>query len=432
MTSPKQKPNALTLQLLLSGGALLALLGIGFLTFSSFFSLDLQPEPDQASELIVHEWGTFTTLHGSDGTRIGGLHLEEEPLPSFVYQHGKEASNEVPEPVLQPTYGGKYGYASDRNQFLAFNDFQVFGEGIGIKNVNVKMETPVLYFYAEKEMDVKVKVDFPRGSISQWYPQRTAGETIEANTNYDFEKDFNGSISWDAKVLAPNSTKDLTPNKELESHQWIAPRATTANLVEANGEVEKFLFYRGMANFKVPVEVGFNSMDELFMTNTGCDDIPFAFVYEKKQNGETNYWWTGKMGMNDHQTVDLSTTPDEANKDMMRQFEDALVQAGLYRDEAKSMLRTWEHSYFQKPGLRVFWIVPEHEVDKLLPLDISPRPAKVKRVFVGRCDVMKPSFEQAIMKGQRGEYYNDRHYMGYQERISQLNDQYFETLQRGR
>ncbi|MEK7862968.1 MAG: hypothetical protein AAB295_06860, partial [Chloroflexota bacterium] len=35
--------------------------------------------------LEVHEWGTFTSLQGSDGVDLEGLHHEEEGLPPFVH-----------------------------------------------------------------------------------------------------------------------------------------------------------------------------------------------------------------------------------------------------------------------------------------------------------------------------------------------------------
>ena len=35
----------------------------------------------------LHEWGTFTTISGSDGSVLSGLHVEEEKLPDFVYSH---------------------------------------------------------------------------------------------------------------------------------------------------------------------------------------------------------------------------------------------------------------------------------------------------------------------------------------------------------
>jgi hypothetical protein len=36
-----------------------------------------------AANYQLHEWGTFTTVAGSDGVLLTGLQREEEPLPSI-------------------------------------------------------------------------------------------------------------------------------------------------------------------------------------------------------------------------------------------------------------------------------------------------------------------------------------------------------------
>jgi len=41
-------------------------------------------QPASAGDYRVHEWGTFTTVGGSDGGLLPGLEVEEEPLPGFV------------------------------------------------------------------------------------------------------------------------------------------------------------------------------------------------------------------------------------------------------------------------------------------------------------------------------------------------------------
>jgi hypothetical protein len=64
----------------------------------------------------------------------------------------------------------------------------------------------------------------------------------------------------------------------------------------------------------------------------------------------------------------------------------ALISQGLYADEAEAMLNTWRSSYFQKAGLRVFYLVPRAWIDYFLPLEFSV-PARVNRVFVGRIDI---------------------------------------------
>ncbi len=76
---------------------------------------------------------------------------------------------------------------------------------------------------------------------------------------------------------------------------------------------------------------------------------------------------------------------------------DELVAAGLNRAEADAMVQTWWRSYFERPGTRVFWIMPRALTDKILPLKIEPAPADVVRVLVGRSEVLTPRFESDLL-----------------------------------
>ena len=40
--------------------------------------------PAEKNKLIVHEWGTFLTVQGSNGATLGGMVASEEVLPPFV------------------------------------------------------------------------------------------------------------------------------------------------------------------------------------------------------------------------------------------------------------------------------------------------------------------------------------------------------------
>src|SRR5437867_3763698 len=87
----------------------------------------------QFNDLIVHEWGTFTSVAGEDGAAVTWDALGcKSDLPKFV---------------------GNQGY---------WNKWALQG--------TVRMETPVLYFYSSREMDAQVKVAFPQGLITEWYP----------------------------------------------------------------------------------------------------------------------------------------------------------------------------------------------------------------------------------------------------------------------
>src|SRR5262249_25073629 len=56
-----------------------------------------------------------------------------------------------------------------------------------------------------------------------------------------------------------------------------------------------------------------------------------------------------------------------------------LKEAGLFEDEAKLLADTWKHGMFVRPGLHVFYRIPQEEYDRCMPLTINPTPEKVVR-----------------------------------------------------
>jgi hypothetical protein len=143
-----------------------------------------------ANNLIVHEWGTFTTLASSKGELLNGLYLDEEELPDFVHQ-----SRDLPS-KLENT--GRF----IRNKGIYFEPL----------HVNVKMETPVIYFYSPQALQASVRVDFPNGFIGQWFPENFKGQIIESS-EVDFLKPVNGFMEWKVNVLSRNTDEKITHEK---------------------------------------------------------------------------------------------------------------------------------------------------------------------------------------------------------------------------
>jgi hypothetical protein len=77
----------------------------------------------------------------------------------------------------------------------------------------------------------------------------------------------------------------------------------------------------------------------------------------------------------------------------------ALLDSGLFKDEALAMVNTWEKSYFRNPGNRILYVLPREWTDHLLPLQIQPQPDELKRTLVGRVEVMTFAEEQALLTG---------------------------------
>ncbi len=362
----------------------------------------------------VHEWGTFTTLTGSDGILLPGLYHEEESLPYFV------------------------------NHFPGFVQGCKIRKGLYLdcENVTVKMETPVIYFYSDKARQVTVRVDYPGGTISQWYPERDTGEMLDQSNfsgSLDFGSAHNGWIEWNAHILAKSENDTAGISKYDETHTWQAPRNTDANVVTGpNGEVEKFLFYRGVGNANFMdgggdrehylLKTSFEG-NNLVIKNLTHYNILYGFVFESKvdASGDTTktVWWSGAI--NDGAKITCSapkTAPASTFDAILTTFRDKLVEKGLYKKEADAMIDTWKQSYFGTPGLRVFWIVPVNSTAKTLPMTITPKPDKLERILVARSEVLTPEFEKQLLadyqKGNLYNYYSDRYYLAYQARVQAM------------
>ena len=365
----------------------------------------------QASAYTLHEWGTFTTVSGSDGVLLTGLEREEAPLPHFAHSH----------------LGLENGNLSRQNGF---------GKGIRrpVAGVTVKMETPVIYFHSDKAFDAKIRIGFEGGTISQWYPQRSGGEILPVpptreeltaaekieRMRIDFSKGWKGSIEWKARVLSPAESKEAILFKPGETQHWTQPRVPEANVVQVpNGEKEGFLFYRGIGNFDPGLKITVAEDDTLTLSNQTGGAIPFVFVYEK-QVGSYTRWKTLKNGMGAGKAAEIALkdftvrksdprNPDVADflghgfhEEVYRDMVEGLKATGLLESEARAMVETWWTSYFGANGLRVFWVVPEAKTAQILPLEVSPAPDKQVRVIVGRSEVLRPAKEQELLTLSKG------------------------------
>ncbi len=364
----------------------------------------------------VHEWGTFTTVHAPDGTVLPGLEREEERLPAFVRSHT--------------------GFApADK------------GWSRPVSNVTVKMETPVLYFYSDRERAVQVDVTFNRGSISQWYPERSGGETLptlpvppsnntpagellRAVPPVDFGQGFTGSIRWDVTVLAPDTAERINAPVEWETPQWPRARVAGANLVkgppgfvESAGAdfqatapvVEGFLFYRGVGNFAPPLHIATDGDGTLTLRNDGDAEIPFVWIYDHRENAGARYEWSGRLAPGGARAVEPAKIHFGLNRTEV--LLGPLQDAGLSAAEARAMLATWRESYFEREGLRVFWIVPRTFTDRTLPLAITPAPDRLERVLVGRSEVITPALAARLDRDFRADggvrWRDHRYFLAY-------------------
>jgi hypothetical protein len=299
----------------------------------------------QSSGLTVHEWGTFTSVAGEDGSAIEWNVLGcKSDLPRFV---------------------NDYGY---RGFKLSLRD-------------TVRMETPVMYFYSPRELEAYVKVSFPRGLITEWYPQAEYKAS---------------AMEWRNIKVQPDTSPAFPIENDL--NRYYAARETDAAPLTVGDQHEKFLFYRGVGHFPVPLSASISPDGKIVLENRGLESVPNVILFENRG---------GRLGYRNAGAVPGAATLDSPSLDsslpvLRQELEAALVAQGLYPKEARAMLETWRDSWFEE-GSRLIYILPTPAVDGILPLRVEPTPSATVRVFVGRIELVTPqtkrSVESAIARG---------------------------------
>lgn len=367
-----------------------------------------------AAAYELHEWGTFTTVSGSDGKLLSGLQREEEALPIFVHSHFGMENGQMPSLAEYKRILREHGTTG----------FVTLGQkGLGrrpVSGVTVKMETPVIYFHSDTGFKARVKVGFNGGTISQWYPGRSGGESLPEPTlpadpkktptpasqwNIDFSQPYRGGIEWEVDVLSPEESRKTLTFKPSDNLTWLRARVPEANVLRnVAGETENYLFYRGIGNFDPGLRTTVATDETLHLENKTGADIPYLLVFD--QSNDKIRWRDVTYGIPsggklDIAEADLTNIETAFAEPVYQSMKTGLAAMGLLESEAHAMVQTWWSSYFEKDGLRVFWIVPTATTDRILPLTAEPAPEKTVRVLVGRSEVLRPRKEAELLAMSR-------------------------------
>jgi hypothetical protein len=237
------------------------------------------------------------------------------------------------------------------------------------------METPVLYFYSPQEMTTNVKVLFPEGTISEWFPQSVVHS--------------NKSIEWRNVRISPKSTLDF-PTGSGHSHYYAA-RETDAAPLQTGGQNEKFLFYRGVGNFALPISARVTADGQILARSVDGKPIDGVILFENR-DGKRRYRLIGSV--QDEVRIDRKSL-QENWPGLLMDLERVLIDHGLYPREAHAMVETWRDSWFEE-GTRLFYIFSKQSVDSVLPLTVEPAPGEISRVFVGRMEIITPEIQNDV------------------------------------
>lgn len=362
------------------------LLLAGILTF--LLSPLAYASPDR---LVVHEWGTFTSLQDEDGRTLSYINTDDEPVPGFVHGVGRGfkglflTPTEMPPPLAQ-------------------------GAPVGHPQITMRLETPVTYFHLPegvKAVTLDVAVDFRGGWLTEFYP---AGLTLADGKPFAFPKypelteKTVGRLEWKGVNVGGGDPAKFPQTTE---HVWLAPRDVKAANIAVGKNNERFLFYRGVAHLDAPLTVKqTEGKDQLeitgeFSRTTGPQRPPSLWLVDVRPDGRCAFRPVHSIAAQSN-VVRARAQASFAEEDyatdtapLREAMHAALVSEGLFDDEATAMLRTWELSYFKSPGTRLFFTVPQAWTDQVLPLHLS-QPADVTRVMVGRIELITPRHRELL------------------------------------
>ena len=345
-----------------------------------------------AADLVVHEWGTFTSFQDEKGSAFTGINAEDEPLPDFCHKIRWSGAVE------------SSGFASK-------------AASRGHPDITMRLETPVIYFHPPREMKlpvaVNVDVQFRGGWLTQFYPDAKVGAeglTVEqgAFRVESLADGMTGTLSWRDLQVGVNREGPAT-----NSHVWTAPRNVQgASVMGASGEAERFVFYRGVARLNAPIRVARNEgqtqlvlhsqlsaavapqmrVEKMWLADFREGDVcAYRRLDAMTLSGQTDSRPLGKSEEQAGMAIDATFQPDEYApvKKLREEMKAALLEDGLFADEAEALLSTWELSYFKSGGTRLFFLVPRAWTDHYLPLKISV-PSQMVRTMVGRIEIVTP------------------------------------------
>ena len=285
--------------------------------------------------LTVHEFGVFTW---GDGALHGIL---DEEVPPFI----KDACTVTRPPLLRPEPPPKPPRP---------------------------VRKPLVYFHGAPTSGVDVVVNFKSGRASWVYP---CGDVPDPVT-----------VEWKGLSLARDAVHPMPDPGPSPAFEWIhlARRPAALHVVGAK-QSEKFLFYDGLLTGPTRLETHRRG-DRLTLINRTDNPLYDILVVHRERGSVATVWLAdgGKGIPVDGSVVVIlpgrEPIPKNFEDGMTGALAERLKGAGLHQDEALAMAEMFESEFFGRDGLRVIARMPQATYDDLLPLTMTPAPAKTVRV----------------------------------------------------
>ena len=367
--------------------------GVVFVAVLQIATIAFGQERAASDPIVVHEWGTFTSLQDELGNAIGGINADDEPVPDFVHRLNWSL-------IVGPR-----------------SHLNLFAKSVpqSHPDVTMRLETPVVYFHpapgTKLPLQLNIEVAFRGGWLSEYYPAAEI-DAPGAKSFGPITADTLGRLTWKDLQVGTDAA-----GPETTAPVWLAPRAVDAANVTANGgESERYLFYRGVGHMDSPLRVSRDSDDSLVVTaNFPLVEqskevelvVPAMWLVDIRENRSLAFRKLegvrvpndGKPSVVAKTSAKLEFDSEHLESDKLSELSasirEALIEDGLFADEADALLNTWKASYFETPGLRLFYLLPREWTDHVMPMKLSTD-SRLVRTMIGRVEIVTPAQREQL------------------------------------
>jgi hypothetical protein len=351
----------------------------------------VQVDEPTAEDLTVHEWGVFTICSDLEFANAG-MKAEWASMPEAFYRQFPKAAPQDVGPVPS------------------------------------RMRKPIIYFYSQRGgLHLDVKVGFNDGAPVIWWPYASTavkpwdGASIGHTLGWSLwlgDKYLTNTQMVNAKTDSPWQTAKLF---DLPKVCWVkdarieGPALVTvaASVPEGNGynsshfETEKFVYYDGLTPAPhylsladAPGELPAGQGGPVALRNDAKFAIEKILLIDRRnaaKNSPGHWALIEKLAPEEKVKAVFQDLPagDKPGAASLALGE-LLLARGLTKNELAGLLSIWQEEFFERSGLTALYVLPQAEYDRLLPLEIYPKPGKIVRVGI----VQQPHMEglEAIRK----------------------------------
>ncbi|MCU0722083.1 MAG: hypothetical protein MUC63_00435 [Planctomycetes bacterium] len=336
----------------------------------------------ETADYEVHEWGFVAANAPSDPNALQAF---LDSLPGNVRQMTLSVPNRpVPvegpgsnRPAVRPIVPGQTSgpVANPQDPGRTPNPgTPVQNGGAGIEGALPLFRfDPFVWFHSAKPLSVQLRVNLGVNTPLCWWPQGADDGT---------------SISWKRLNLTPRAPEDKRLEefgKDGSEFTGLAANAreVNASFVGAGNKVEKFLMYDFLGLAWTDLRIRKDSTG-LVVSNRGPRAIRELFVFDGKTPEGKALYASQVRAYEKGCRLDTNAEGYWNLVDFRIRMVKCLVDAGLYLDEALCMVRgiCAQEAFFRSGGVKAIHLLDADEIDAVSRLELDPKPARVKRVWV--------------------------------------------------